>query len=1233
MPNKIPVDLAVYVALKEERDILVSHWKLSHQEAGVWRGHSHGRDVCVVCPSRMGRVAAANATTKFLRDYEPDLMVVAGIAGGFSPDVQLGDILIPGQIVDVSLRKVMEIEGEHHHEIRPNVFHPDKRLHEFFESGCFDLSSWQLQVTRDVDWPAHLRPVVHYADVASSDDVVSSDMWRDHLLKAWPKLCGLEMEAGGVCEAARDRTGPEKQVCVIRGVSDHADPSKADDEWRRRSMETVRHILEIFIDSNPFRRTSARTEIRDVDASSERALKRNPDFVGRGRLRQEVRNFVRRSTSGYLTIVGNMGVGKSSFMTELICDHQEEPGQPIFHMIEYHPHHTGEHENIAKSLYQQLMKKYEFVESSEWKTDPPKKRLSKLLAFMSRHILKEGQKEVIYIDAADQAEPSSQEALMPGTLRKLPAGILCVITSRPNIDWKGDFTEVLKMDDFTNDREDIGEFLRKSGELEDDFIGEILQREEPPIFFSVERNIRKLRDSSYPEKEGMNLRTDAKLWTVPPEDLVQSETAHLLKSAEGQGLSPDDVWEALGLLVSAKENLDKNQLDSLGIWRNANLGQVLQLAANFFNHRDPKEPYQFAHPGYHRKVLEELTDPQSTRCHRRLGEACRSWQQLKGKSREYALHFRLEHLRAGERWLEHDKVLCEPNFVQASFEADFVDVVIEAIHDAHDRRTLLDPVVKNFLEVFSKLEIQNLNNRRKGLGQKLRHELGPYEEWPEPLRRRIEDADSYPVMRFLGETRDREGDHHEAVEIFRKLVSIEKVNPTSVRYCDACIKLASVLDHTGQREEGLAVLDEMLDVPDAREVFDQDYWWAQYHKGIFLRQLSKYPESTEILARIRSAREPKKKHRIGAQHHLGIIDVELGWIAKKEGRFEEAKKRFREAEEKFKMCLREREAGGENHRRAYEHLRLGQVYSLTDRLEEAKAAFAESIDVSRKCAHLRYIKKTNAYKVEGFLVSRYQRFPRAVISLQDCVNQLDIEMDELNTALRTLAEENRFTWHEVFAVESATPTGMIAHEDTVHELGLLHATVIVLIVDDQGWIALQERRETESRGKWDASVTGHQDIGETDLEAAVRETKEELGLDVEPELLSRLAKPYEFFKEGSPRVAGDLHINRFHYLYRTAKCNRELVSVFLHRTSRKKKTAIGKGRRESVQRVIWLPLARAVERVRAEPELHASAIKHLLSNEENVEDLLAEILTLDLGTSDDFTPSQGSRQDKGRLDR
>jgi len=63
---------------------------------------------------------------------------------------------------------------------------------------------------------------------------------------------------------------------------------------------------------------------------------------------------------------------------------------------------------------------------------------------------------------------------------------------------------------------------------------------------------------------------------------------------------------------------------------------------------------------------------------------------------------------------------------------------------------------------------------------------------------------------------------------------------------------------------------------------------------------------------------------------------------------------------------------------------------------------------------------------------------------------------------------------------------------------LLHRVVHVLVINREGCLLLQKRSLSKdvAAGKWDTSVGGHVNPGETSIGAALREMKEELDLDV-----------------------------------------------------------------------------------------------------------------------------------------
>jgi len=68
----------------------------------------------------------------------------------------------------------------------------------------------------------------------------------------------------------------------------------------------------------------------------------------------------------------------------------------------------------------------------------------------------------------------------------------------------------------------------------------------------------------------------------------------------------------------------------------------------------------------------------------------------------------------------------------------------------------------------------------------------------------------------------------------------------------------------------------------------------------------------------------------------------------------------------------------------------------------------------------------------------------------------------------------------------------------VHQLGLWHRAVHILVFNARGEVFLQKRSmlKDTAKGKWDSSTSGHVDSGEDYDTSAVRELGEEIGLYV-----------------------------------------------------------------------------------------------------------------------------------------
>lgn len=89
--------------------------------------------------------------------------------------------------------------------------------------------------------------------------------------------------------------------------------------------------------------------------------------------------------------------------------------------------------------------------------------------------------------------------------------------------------------------------------------------------------------------------------------------------------------------------------------------------------------------------------------------------------------------------------------------------------------------------------------------------------------------------------------------------------------------------------------------------------------------------------------------------------------------------------------------------------------------------------------------------------------------------------------------------------EHGYPMGRIEDKKTIHEQGLRHRDVHVWVTN--GRDMLQQQRTWDKSimpGDWDISVGGHVGAGESYLDAAVRETGEELGLVLPSERFIRI---------------------------------------------------------------------------------------------------------------------------------
>ncbi|MFT4684676.1 MAG: isopentenyl-diphosphate delta-isomerase [Urechidicola sp.] len=94
-----------------------------------------------------------------------------------------------------------------------------------------------------------------------------------------------------------------------------------------------------------------------------------------------------------------------------------------------------------------------------------------------------------------------------------------------------------------------------------------------------------------------------------------------------------------------------------------------------------------------------------------------------------------------------------------------------------------------------------------------------------------------------------------------------------------------------------------------------------------------------------------------------------------------------------------------------------------------------------------------------------------------------------------------------------------------HMHGLLHASVHIWFYTSSGEVLLQRRAKTKIAfpSLWDISVAGHITSGENKYEAAIREVKEEIGIDISKKELINIGAFKEKIKHTSSFLDNEIH--------------------------------------------------------------------------------------------------------------
>jgi nucleoside phosphorylase len=235
-----PIDFAIITALKIERDAVLRRMDDGYETVQedtepltFYLGHitipSSGErySVVVVMLLGLGNEEAAVATTRLIHRWQPDHVLMVGIAGGVPGKVSLGDVVVADSVHYYELAK-LTLEGE---ETRPQQFTSSRLL--YGRAQAYEASEWKGEINIERPGASALEPSLpeaRFGVIAAGEKVIADRDTLPKLLKENPRIISVAMEGAGVARAALNNN-PSPAFLEVRGVCDFADEHKNDD-WQ-----------------------------------------------------------------------------------------------------------------------------------------------------------------------------------------------------------------------------------------------------------------------------------------------------------------------------------------------------------------------------------------------------------------------------------------------------------------------------------------------------------------------------------------------------------------------------------------------------------------------------------------------------------------------------------------------------------------------------------------------------------------------------------------------------------------------------------------------------------------------------------------------------------------------------------------------------------------------------------------------------------------------------------------
>ena len=174
--------------------------KLHHLEFNTGVLHTHN---IALVQCGIGKVASTIATSILIDRFRPDAVINTGSAGGFDPELNVGDVVIAEKLL--------------HHDV--NVTHfgyslgqvPQMPLYYHSDNNLVNLAKESIKTMLDVQVKTGL--------ICSGDSFVGSDEAAQKIKDSFPDMTAVEMEGAAIAQVCHLMKVP---FIVIRSLSDIA---------------------------------------------------------------------------------------------------------------------------------------------------------------------------------------------------------------------------------------------------------------------------------------------------------------------------------------------------------------------------------------------------------------------------------------------------------------------------------------------------------------------------------------------------------------------------------------------------------------------------------------------------------------------------------------------------------------------------------------------------------------------------------------------------------------------------------------------------------------------------------------------------------------------------------------------------------------------------------------------------------------------------------------------------